>query len=67
MCHRVNNAEETDHDPRDLMEVYVMIERHDGVEAVRSQKRDALAQHQDQNERAIEVQALTCNTIYRTR
>lgn len=41
-----------------------MIQRHDGVEAVRTQKRDALAQHQDQDKRAIEVQALSCNVHF---
>jgi len=62
MHHGVDNAEETDRYSSDLVKIYVMIQGHDGVETVRPQKRDALPQHQDQDECAIEVQALSWET-----
>lgn len=58
MHQNVYNTEDTDQHPCHFVKIYMVIQRYDGVEAVRSQECDALAQHQDQDECTVKIQTL---------
>lgn len=57
---RVHRTVDGNQDAGHFVHVNVIVQRNERRESTRPQKCDALAQHQHQNERTIEIQALTC-------
>lgn len=60
---RVNDAENADQPARHFVKVNVIIQWQDRAETVGPQKSDTLAQHKNENKRAVEVQTLAYKTI----
>lgn len=55
----VKEAVEKNQDARELVQVDVVVQRQESAESSRPQESDALSQHQDQDEHAVEIQALS--------
>lgn len=50
--------------PGQLVQVDVLVQRQDGGEAPRPEKRDTLAQHEHQDEGTVKVETLSCGSSW---
>ena len=60
MHERVHDGKYTNQDTSHFVEVYVIVQWQHRAEPVGTQESNALPQHQDQDEHAVKVEALTC-------